>query len=214
MKAPTRFGIRYLLALLITGMFIATIAGARESWERVADRQPKERVAFIENLSKDYKRLDELWKLANDRPAGVTPAVMKGIQMSVIYPGQKLEEIEAIFGKEYIEHFESGEKRLKLVPLECHNDQIKLPHTSIDQWHLVLRLDKNRLIEFVSVEFLSGNKLILHGFRYQDHAAWLSDLPRSLEAEQPGAAQPATQPADKPPAKDQPSTPTSKDAPR
>ena len=34
------------------------------------------------------------------------------------------------------------------------------------------------------------------------------------EAEQPGAAQPATQPADKAPAKDQPLTPTSKDAPR
>ena len=32
--------------------------------------------------------------------------------------------------------------------------------------------------------------------------------------EQPGAAQPATQPADKLPMKDQPSTPTSKDAPR
>ena len=33
-------------------------------------------------------------------------------------------------------------------------------------------------------------------------------------AEQPGPAQPATQPTDKVPAKDQPSTPTSKDAPR
>ena len=37
---------------------------------------------------------------------------------------------------------------------------------------------------------------------------------KGKEAEQPGAAQPATQPADKPPVKDQPPTPTSKDAPR
>ena len=36
----------------------------------------------------------------------------------------------------------------------------------------------------------------------------------NTQAEQPGAAQPATQPADKPPVKDQPSTPTSKVSPR
>ena len=37
---------------------------------------------------------------------------------------------------------------------------------------------------------------------------------KRIHAEQPGAAQPATKPAEKEPPKDQPSTPTSKDAPR
>jgi hypothetical protein len=40
------------------------------------------------------------------------------------------------------------------------------------------------------------------------------NIPPSFPAEQAGAGQPATKPADKPPLKDQPSTPTSKDAPR
>ncbi len=46
----------------------------------------------------------------------------------------------------------------------------------------------------------------------------IPDTPIQVEgtekAEQAGADQPATKPADKPPVKDQPSTPTSKDAPR
>jgi tetratricopeptide (TPR) repeat protein len=41
-----------------------------------------------------------------------------------------------------------------------------------------------------------------------------SEVKQTEDSAQPGAAQPATQPADKPSVKDQPSTPTSKDAPR
>ena len=43
---------------------------------------------------------------------------------------------------------------------------------------------------------------------------WLTDHGFTPEGEQAGADQPATKPADKPPVQDQPSTPTSKDAPR
>jgi len=63
-----------------------------------------------------------------------------------------------------------------------------------------LKLDNHPFIELTHIQEVAAND-----------ARWRTVQP---EGEQPGAAQPATKPADKVPPKDQPSTPTSKDAPR
>jgi len=64
----------------------------------------------------------------------------------------------------------------------------------------------------VELSAANGSKVGKDGFRRMAMGALLRHFP--LNAEQPGAAQPATQPADKPTVKNQPPTPTSKDAPR
>ena len=84
--------------------------------------------------------------------------------------------------------------------------------------HKIRLFDLNRLS---AVEFENGR--FSYSAHYGEGSLYLSHLPgryltsamlESPNAEQPGAAQPATQPEDKPPVKDQPPTPTSKDAPR
>ena len=97
------------------------------------------------------------------------------------------------------ERYNRGEP-IRDVKLKVHRDQ-KTIVLAVDQKDLWTRKVLANDIYEVSrppLSFVFGNALIL----------------KPPQAEQPGAAQPATKPADKAPGKDQPSTPTSKDAPR
>ena len=68
--------------------------------------------------------------------------------------------------------------------------------------------------EFKEYNVIKGGMLVVTMGREKQGCFSLVFTRFPDNAEQPGAAQPATQPADKETPKDQPSTPTSKDAPR
>ena len=70
------------------------------------------------------------------------------------------------------------------------------------------REDYNKMIEYYQFH----NERV--SYLLEETARLKKKYENVSQVEQPGAAQPATKPADKPSAKDQPSTPTSKDAPR
>ncbi len=76
------------------------------------------------------------------------------------------------------------------------------------------RGSRPRLSDHVAACIYIGGAGLIIGFIFGSRPSRHREQPSNTTTEQPGPAQPATQPADKDPSKDQPSTPTSKVAPR
>ena len=134
-----------------------------ESSKKIAARQELERKEFLERLTKDYGRLDELWQKAKARPAGVTVTVMNAIQNGYIYDGQPVAELEPMFGRNNLIQFKRKSLRIIVVRLEYHDDGIKEPHSQGFQWHIVAGVSDANKIENLSLQYTSMKWLMMKG---------------------------------------------------
>jgi len=137
--------------------------GRADSSKRLAEKERQEKEAFRERIAAQYERIYEKWKMREGPPPGVTPLVMKAIEMGIFYVGQEIKELEPVFGKGKMFEYQDRDGRVVIIPLD--RDDSQLPHLTIgSQWHLMVDVDQASLVKRIRLEETSMKILLMrHG---------------------------------------------------
>jgi hypothetical protein len=201
-----------IFTVAIIAMVCTAPQGRADNLERIAEKQRQEREAFRERIADQYKRMHEKWKTREGPPPGVTPLVMKAIEMSIFYEGQEIKELEPVFGKDKMLEYQDGDVRVVIVRLDRDESQQLHLGTIGTQWHLMLDVDQASLVKRIRLEDTSVKILrMIHGMSPKPYKGPIP--PETVQAEQGGVDQPATAPELKSEGKDK-SQPESKVRPR